>query len=110
MIDTIKEYWLETVLSAITTGLGVWLRSLYKKFRRYQTDNEALKAAVRSMVRDRLIQAYRYHTKHEHVPFLERESLMNMHTQYKALGGNGAIDNLMEELLELPFEPGKAAV
>lgn len=60
--------------------------------------------ASQAILRDRIIQMYNYYKEKEYFPIYARESLEHMYIAYKKLNGNGVIDNLVEDLMNLPTD------
>ena len=59
---------------------------------------------VQALLRDRIIQAYNHYTDKGYCPIYGLENVESMYRQYHALGGNGAITELVDRLKELPTE------
>ncbi|WP_418581666.1 hypothetical protein [Phascolarctobacterium succinatutens] len=59
------------------------------------------------MLRDRIIQAYNHYCDDKKwIPIYALESINACFRSYEALGGNGVINGLMEQLNDLPnYEP-----
>ena len=64
--------------------------------------NEALKVGVQALLRDRIIEIYYHYTEKGWMPLDVRNSLEACYKSYEALGENGVIDDLVEQLRELP--------
>lgn len=93
----ITQYWIQWIFGLIATGfvsLFAWIRKRLK----------AVNNGVKALLRDRIIQAYNYQQDKECCPIYALENILSMHTEYKALGGNGATDRLVEELKQMPRE------
>ena len=73
-----------------------------------QKEYEALKNGVQSMLRDRLIQSA---LSYENQGWVDTNALENvglMYSAYSALGGNGIVTKLFNEMQELPnVDPNK---
>ena len=54
-----------------------------------------------ALLRDRFYQEYKRHTRNGFYPIRDREVMRDIYEQYHALGGNGVITHLKEELDEL---------
>ena len=75
-----------------------WI-GIIKKDRR---KDKAIENAVQALLRNELIRRYReYRTKGE-MTILDKENIEHMFEEYKNLGGNGTVKELMDELLEVP--------
>ena len=65
-------------------------------------ENEALNVGVQALLRDRIIEIYYHYTEKGWMPLDVRNSLEACYKSYEALGENGVIDDLVEQLRELP--------
>ena len=74
-----------------------------------QKEYEALKNGVQSMLRDRLIQSALSYEKQGWVDTKALENIGLMYSAYSALGGNGIVTKLFNEVQELPHvDPNKS--
>ena len=93
---------------AITGVLGALTAYLGTMYRIKKKENDALKAGVQALLRDRIIQAYNHYVCEKGwVPIYAKESIDACYKSYEALGNNGVIDNLMHQLNELQNYPPK---
>ena len=70
----------------------------------------AVKKGVQALLRDRLIQGYKYYSHQGFADVDDRSNLENVYQQYHALGANGVMDDLRAKFLALPLEnPQKPA-
>ncbi|MBP3647537.1 MAG: hypothetical protein J6K55_14060 [Clostridia bacterium] len=58
--------------------------------------------AMVALLRDRFYQGYKIYIHQGYYPIRDREVMQDIYDQYHALGGNGIITHLMEELEGLP--------
>lgn len=65
----------------------------------------AVKRGIQALLRDRLIQGYKYYRAQGWADEDDRSNLENVYVQYHALGENGVMDNLHEKFLNLPLGP-----
>jgi hypothetical protein len=65
----------------------------------------AVKRGVQALLRDRLIQGYKYYRNQGWADEDDRANLENVYVQYHALGANGVMDNLRQKFLDLPLGP-----
>ena len=123
MWDFVIKYWMEALFSGLTAfilySFRRWRASEVKKQdereleeRNHKREIELLKENVRQtqngiqvMLKDRIYQAYKFHLTQGYCGIKEREIIFDMYKQYKALGGNGIVDDIMHRLVELPTEP-----
>lgn len=62
-----------------------------------------------ALLRDRFYQGYKQYVQQGYYPIRDREIMQDIYDQYHALGGNGVITHLMEELENLPTYPNGEA-
>jgi len=62
----------------------------------------AIKRGVQALLRDRLIQGYKYFESKGYADIDDRNNLENVYIQYHALGQNGVMDDLRGKFLALP--------
>jgi ribonucleotide monophosphatase NagD (HAD superfamily) len=95
MAEWISQYWMQVLFGGITTFLSGAGWYIYKQFK-------ALKMGMQAMLRDRIIEQYNKYMDKGYIPIYAMENVTAMYKEYHALGGNGTITQLYEELLELP--------
>ena len=69
----------------------------------------AVKKGVQALLRDRLIQGYKFYRGQGWADEDDRSNLENVYVQYHALGANGVMDNLRSKFLDLPLGPQQPA-
>lgn len=69
----------------------------------------AVKKGVQALLRDRLIQGYKFYRAQGWADEDDRSNLENVYVQYHALGANGVMDNLRQKFLDLPLGPQQPA-
>jgi hypothetical protein len=65
----------------------------------------AVKLGLQAILRDRLLQAYHYYKEQGYASYDEKQNVVNLYTQYEALGPNGIMQRKHEAFLALPEEP-----
>lgn len=94
------ESTIQTIINIIAGAVISYIFALYRAKKR---ENDALRAGVQALLRDRIIQAYNHYVCEKGwVPIYAKESIDACYNSYEALGDNGVIDSLMEQLNELP--------
>lgn len=94
------ESTIQTIINIIAGAVISYIFALYRAKKR---ENDALRAGVQALLRDRIIQAYNHYVCEQGwVPIYAKESIDACYKSYEALGDNGVIDSLMEQLNELP--------
>lgn len=93
---------------AVTGTLGALVAYLGTMYRIKKRENDALKAGLQALLRDRIIQAYNHYVQDRGwIPIYAKESIDACYKSYEALGDNGVIDNLMQQINELQNYPPK---
>lgn len=97
----------QIVVSAVTSSgvTAIILAVLQRKWAKDDRQSavvEALKVLMVDLVRHR---GNRY-IQEGSVKLSDKETLQEMHRAYKALGGNGHLNTVMEEVDELPIRKG----
>lgn len=62
----------------------------------------AVEKGVQALLRAEIIRIYNKYMEKGYIPIYERENLEHLYAEYKALGGNGVIEDLIDKLRELP--------
>lgn len=101
-METFKKYWLEWMCGIIAAALACGYRRLFKKIRCEKAERKALEAGVQALLRNSIIQSYNKYMGRESIPIYGRDNVKSMYDAYHALGGNGTITTLVEQLNALP--------
>lgn len=97
-----------TVQTVINIIVGAVISYLFASYRAKKKENNALKAGLQALLRDRIIQAYNHYVQDKGwIPIYAKESIDACYKSYEALGDNGVIDNLMQQINELQNYPPK---
>ena len=93
------EHSIQTVVNVLLSMLVSYLFALYRQKKK---ENEALKAGVQALLRAKILQDYYKYTEKGMIPIDVLESVEACYKSYEALGENGVIDGIMEQLRDLP--------
>lgn len=105
MIEQSLDAALSSVINVVSGGVITLLITMYRAKKK---ENDALKAGLQALLRDRIIQAYNHYVQDKGwIPIYAKESIDACYRSYEALGDNGVIDNLMEQINELQNYPPK---
>ena len=69
----------------------------------------AVKRGIQALLRDRLLQGYKYYRHQGWADEDDRTNLENVYKQYHALGANGVMDDLRARFIALPPDPPQPA-
>lgn len=101
MVDEIVMKVVLTIVGFIVTGALGYLVAKVKEYKRKENNQEkALKCLLRSAITSK----YYVYTELKEIPHYEKENIAYMYEQYKAMGGNSYIDNIMRELNSLTIK------
>ena len=65
---------------------------------------KALKLGLQAILRDRLLQAYKFYEHQGFASYDDKSNIQNIYNQYEALGPNGIMERKHFHFLELPEE------
>ena len=71
--------------------------------------SSAIMLGMQALLRDRLLQGYRYFNGRGWADYEDRRNLENLYEQYEKLGENGVMDGFRQRFLSLPTEEQKGA-
>ena len=91
MIDFIIKYWIEILLTSITSGI------IYM-FKQYL----GLKNGMKALIRNEIIRIYDKQTELGYCPSYMKENIKEMYENYHKLGGNGLVTKMVNKIYELP--------
>lgn len=90
-----------TIVGCIATGSFGFLVGKIKSYKqRDNTQEEALKCLLRSAITSK----YYVYSELKAIPLYEKENLNYMYEQYKAMGGNSYINEIMTEINTLTIK------
>ena len=69
-----------------------------------ESQQKAIMLGVQALLRDRLLQAYKHYTHLGYAGYDEKQNVLNIYTQYEALGPNSVMDEYHKKFIELPDE------
>lgn len=91
-------------LIGVPSLIGGVIAYMKTRFKRQREEMQALKLGMQSLLRDRLLQSYRYFSAKGYAEIEDRENIRNMYEQYHALGKNGVMDDVYRRFMELPTD------
>ena len=94
MIEFIARYWLEALFGLIMAGFGYCIKRILTEFK-------ALRKGTQAILRNGIIEQYNKWKGLGYIPIYALENVEALYKEYHALGGNGTITQLYEELQEL---------
>ena len=100
--DWALRYWVQAFFGAIIAGMGYLYRRLACKFHDQREDQEALRAGTLALLRSEIIRNYDHYVNKGVTPIYAMENVLALYDAYHALGGNGVMTKLVDELKEQP--------
>ena len=102
MPDWIVKYWVEWIFGLLIAGLGVLYKHLSKKVQQNKEENAAIREGVRSLLRRQIIADCEDALSEGYCPTTTKDTIQDMYKSYHALGGNGTVTKLVDQLMDLP--------
>ena len=86
----------------IPATLGAGIGFLSSKLKKDKAKEKAIEDGVQALLRNELVREYREYKAKGELSILDKENIESMFRQYKNLGGNGTVEQLITELMQLP--------
>jgi hypothetical protein len=102
MVEFILQYWLAFIFGGVAWLIRVYLKKLDGKLDKFLIEQRATKGGVQVILRDRIRQLHGHLIDKGFATVDERDNIFEMYEQYHALGANGVIDGLMDDICSLP--------
>lgn len=96
------EYILQIVVSVCTSALTVVLAAVWRKQKTILTRYQAVHDGMKCLLRLEIIRDCSHYLEKKCVPVYAMENILESYEAYHALGGNGTITKMVEELKQLP--------
>lgn len=92
----------QVFIHVINVVIGILIASLWQKFRKSQQEQDAIKLGLQSLLRGEITKAYYTYKDKGWIPLYALQSIEANYNNYRALGVDGVMDGLWEELMALP--------
>ena len=102
MPEWITKYWLEWVFGLLIAGLTWAIKKLSTRLRKEQAENQALRDGMKSLLMRQIQIDCEAAIADGFCPVETKTAIEGMYQAYHALGGNGIITNLRDDMLGLP--------
>ena len=103
MIEWICKYWLEVLFGLVTMGFGVIARKFSKRLAEEKKRNEAIESGVRDVLRLIILDNYEKCKAAGKISVSRKDAIDSAYNSYHALGGNGTITRVHEEIMNMPI-------
>lgn len=72
--------------------------------------NRAIKLGLQAILRDRLLQAYKFYGDQGYADYDAKSNVQNLYAQYEVLGKNGIMSRKHDHFLDLPEAPADETI
>lgn len=96
MLSFISQYWLEFILTAISSGAVFILKKVYSDFKKESQEQKSMKQGVVAILHDILFKNCEHYIKKGEITVSELDNLEGLYKSYHSLGGNGTGTELFE--------------
>ncbi|MDL2225092.1 hypothetical protein LJC20_02655 [Eubacteriales bacterium OttesenSCG-928-M02] len=106
MWEFFVKYWAEALFGLVLAGLSYAYRKVVVRVKRKDEAQGVLIVGMKAMLHDRIMQAYHYFYQEQgYCSIYDMENVEGMYQAYRALHGNGIMEEMMERIRDLPTEP-----
>jgi len=103
MWEWLVKYWLEVLFGLVTAGVGIALRRISKALQKEKLRNKAIEDGVRDILRMQILDTYERCTQAGKISVSRKDAIDSAYRSYHALGGNGTITQVHNEIMEMPI-------
>ena len=103
MWEWICKYWVEVGFGLVVTGFGIVLKSIGRQMKVEKTRNQAIENGGRDMLRLTILDNYERCKQAGKISVARKDAVDSAYKSYHALGGNGTITRVHEEIMEMPI-------
>ena len=103
MWEFIAKYWLECIFGAIVAGLTAGVTRISKRLKEEKVRNEAIESGVRDILRMQILDTYERCKATGKITVSRKDAIDSAYNSYHALGGNGTITQVHNELMGMPI-------
>lgn len=101
------EYIPQIVVTVCTSALTAVLASVWKKQKTILSRYQAVNDGIKNLLRIEIIRDCSHYLAKGSVPVYAMENILESYQAYHALGGNGTITKMVDELKKLPTGSGQ---
>ena len=99
-----KEIIMKVVLTFVGFVVTGTLGYLTAKVKEYHKKDHNQEEALKCLLRSAITSKYYVYNELKEIPVYEKENLIYMYEQYKLMGGNSYIENIMKDIATLPVK------
>lgn len=99
MVTFILEYWTEFLFGILASIILFF----YHKIGEYYKNVSATKNGMKILLKNEIIKEYQSMHKRKCTTIYEKSIIMDLYKEYKNLGGNGVIEDIIRDVNEIPL-------
>ena len=101
MWEFVAKYWLEFVFGVIAAALGAGYAKISKRLKDEKVRNQAIENGVRDILRMQILDTYDRCKASGSISVSRKDAIDSAYNSYHALGGNGTITQVHNELMAM---------
>lgn len=102
MMDFIVKYWLEALFGVVLAALSVGYKTLANRLKSEKKKNQAIEDGLRDLLRIQILDNYeRCVAAGNTITVSRKDAIDSAYQSYHALGGNGTITRVHQEIMEM---------
>lgn len=103
MLEWICKYWLEVLFGLVVTGVGIVQRNISKRLKEEKARSKAIEDGLRDVLRLQILDNYEKAKQTGSISVSRKDAIDSAYRSYHALGGNGTITQIHNEIMEMPI-------
>lgn len=103
MWEFIAKYWLQFLFGLIVAGLSAGYAKISKRLKEEKARNQAIENGVRDILRMQILDTYERCKASGTITVSRKDAIDSAYSSYHALGGNGTITQVHNELMTMPI-------
>ena len=103
MWEWLVKYWLEVLFGCVTAGVSIALKKISSQLKKEKVRNQAIEDGVRDILRMQILDTYERCTQVGKITVSRKDAIDSAYKSYHALGGNGTITQVHNEIMEMPI-------
>ena len=102
MLEFIMKYWIEFSFGLVIS----FITFLCKRINYYYKVMNSTKNGVKVLLKGEIIRRYNEYKKIGCLSLFDKEIITELYEEYKNLGGNGIIEDMIDDISEIPLTKG----
>lgn len=100
MLEFILKYWTQFLFGIMAS----FIFFLYRKIIRHYRIMNYTKNGVKVLLKGEIVRRYQEYKKLGCISIFDREIINDLYQEYKNLGGNGMIEDMIEDISDIPLD------